>query len=394
MLNLKAMKKMGLLILSMACVTSLCACSQTKEEKVPYSIGLTEDGMYDGLDSQNLTISGFSNVEFKTSDVLDFCVKAMTVEMGEDFTLDDYLVMEGNTVLSEMGLANKDVVELSDIAIVNLQFYDKDGNLMDDYTHENAGYSVQEGSDEIVQSFIGHKVGENYEMNFTFPDTDQYLPGETVTVNVTIQDVQYSDPIANGIIEENLATIQEKYPTVTDAESFKQAMTRNVILNHWPEYVEKFVSESDEIVVPDVFVDFEVSRLKNRLINLSYDYEAYKTDTQLTDEDIRKSCEQNARVNMVTMVYFPMKYPTVTSEFIKAYYGAESYDYLVAHQGEPYLKLRIMRDLVMTDFATEWILKDENGNQISFAEYAIDYDSIVQNITIPAETQETIQNNE
>jgi ABC-type enterochelin transport system ATPase subunit len=102
----------------------------------------------------------------------------------------------------------------------------------------------------------------------------------------------------------------------------------------------------DSIEVPAKYVDYEFIRLKYRLKQIGYTYKEYLSTSQMTDKDVREYCAIVARENYIAMLVCQNLDYEITNEDLKAYYG-DNLDYVVSVQGEPYLRLNLMRDLAI-----------------------------------------------
>jgi FKBP-type peptidyl-prolyl cis-trans isomerase (trigger factor) len=291
-----------------------------------------------------------------------------------------------------MELDLKDVVEMTDAVIVSLSFTDKNGEAMTEYTQQSQTYVVKEDADTIISSFLTHKVGDQYTVEYTFPEDDEYHPGETVDVNVTIECIYYSDALHSGVVEAHLEELNEVLSNVKDAETLKIALRPYVLGYHLQDYIEEKIMGAD-IVVPSVWIEYEEARLGYRLTALSMTREQYLQEMNFTEEDIATSCECIARENMIAMLLYPQYFDPLTEEDLSSAYGAENIDYYIGMQGQPYLKLRLMRSMVYAELAKNTPVLDVNGNpldlSIYFGEEEPAEEVILPSDEIPAETTPT-----
>ena len=389
------MRKIITLIICFVCIFSLCACTNTKTEDEEtlgevYSVGLSDDGRY--VDFDALAPEYNYNITVSEDELIDSITSRLATEIGANTTLDDYLELYANDFLSAMELDLKDVVEMTDAVIVSLSFTDKNGEAMTEYAQQSQTYVVKEDADAIISSFLTHKVGDQYTVEYTFPEDDEYHPGETVDVNVTIECIYYSDALHSGVVEAHLEELNEVLSNVKDAETLKIALRPYVLGYHLQDYIEEKIMGAD-IVVPSVWIEYEEARLGYRLTALSMTREQYLQEMNFTEEDIAISCECIARENMIAMLLYPKSFDPLTEEELNLAYGAENIDYYIGMQGQPYLKLRLMRSMVYAELAKNTPVLDANGNPLDLSIYFGEEESAETGIApsdkTPAETTPT-----
>lgn len=388
------MRKTILLLICLMAI-SLCACGNTTSAQPVdltkmgevYGVGLTDDGYYVGLDTQ--TQQNIYPTTILEKDLLASIEKMLEADAGRVMTFDTYLELYANDLLSAMELDRKDIVENTDAVLVSLQFTSANGEDMPEYRQQNQRYVVSEDADAIVSSFLGHKVGDEYTVSYTFPETDEYHPSETVSVLVKIEDIYFSDALHSGVVEKHLEEINEILIDVKDVDTFKQAIYPYMLGYHLQDYLEEQIMLSD-IHVDSAWTDVEMQRLQYRLDALDMTMDQYKKELSLSEDDIRTSCEDIARVNIVTMTYFAQNCSPITEEDLIYAYGADNLEYYTQLQGRPYLKLRLMRQTALELLAQNTVVLDENGAPIDLSvffgtENEATTNDIEQNVTNPIE---------
>lgn len=368
------MRKIATYIILITIVLGLCACgtntsTQPTEETSfgeIYSAGLQEDGYY--IDFENKAPEYNYNLSVTEKELTEFIADSLREELDEALTFDKYLELYANDFLSAMELDRKNIVELTDAVVVNLFFTDSEGNAMPEYTQESQRYIVTEDADAIVSSFLTHKVGDQYTVNYTFPKEDEYHPEETVSVAVTIENIYYSDALHSGVVENHLTELNEVLVDVKDVETLKKALYPYVLGYHLQDYIEEKIISS-EIEVPEEWISYEVDRLNNRLIAVDITREQYMAEMGFTEEDLVQSCMLIARENVIAMSEYRKYFDPLTDENLIKAYGEENLDYYIQMQGRPYLKLRLMRALVFKELALRTPVLDEEGNTIDLSLY-------------------------
>jgi hypothetical protein len=338
-------------------------CTQKKQTKDVvydnYSYGLDENGYYINLSNYPLTLQDFSNLTLTYDEVLNWGLDYMQSSTDVDVeTVDDYVYLYAKEFLSFINLANKDIAEDGDIVSASLEFY-IDGKLLDGYVSTNS-YAVSCDGDSIISSFIGHKANDSYEVEYTFPDNDAEYPSKTATVKVVINAVIMSDPIEAGVIEDNLDKLKEYFDgeEVYDRDSFFKSLRIKLAESTLEMFIEDYIQKMENIDVPSEFVEYELYRLKFRLQQLGYDYEEYLSATSMTHEDVVDSCEIAAKENYISMIICDQMEDKFDDQEILEYYG-DTYDDIAAIQGEPYMKLKLIRLKAISEIAKKVNFVDE-----------------------------------
>ena len=327
-----------------------------------YSVGLDENGYYLNLDKYNFDIPDFKGMEISVDNVINFAIEKLKAEKYEienetDF-IDSYIV----TYLQSIDVNKKDIAEETDIVTVSLNFYDENGEIMKDYTQDKMSIQIDQDGDSIVKSLIGHKVGDEYEVDYVFPDDDENIPGKKAKVKVKVLVIAYEDPIANGVFDKNIDKVKKDYPEVTDLNSFRKILRPIIAKENLNAYLEVLILNSD-INVPDEFVNYEYQRLLKRLSQIGYDYKEYLTQSKLTDSEVKETCKKAAVENVISMLIFKdSKYEITEDKLQEAYGSEEDISYYESYQGKPYMKLRIIRATALDIIADQVKLVD--GNKI------------------------------
>ena len=386
------MRKIIAFITCILSIVGLCACNNTNPENPSegvklgevYSVGLAEDGRY--LDFEKLAPEYTYTLTVTEAELVNSITTRLQTEVGADTTFDDYLHLYANDFLSTKKLDAKDVVEMTDAVIVSLSFTDKNGEAMPEYSQNNQTYVVKEGADAIVSSFMGHKIGDKYTVQYTFPKDDEYHPDETVNVDVTIEYIYYSDAINSGVVEAHLDELNEVLIDVKDAATLQIALKPYVLGYHLQDYIEETIMAMD-IEVPSAWVEYEKERLGHRLTALNMTHEQYLQEMNFTEADVAVACEQIARENMIAMILFTESFEPLTENDLELAYGADNLAYYESMQGQPYLKLRLIRTMIFAELAKNTPVLDESGEPLDLSVFF----GIEEPTLEPEETVETIE---
>lgn len=353
-MNIKKILSLLLAVILILCVGSGCT---TKENYDNYSHGLTNDGIYQDLDKHSIQLPNYQ-LNLTHDDVLEWGLSLM-VESGyeEIKTIDDYVYTYAEEFLYGMGVTGKEVVAEGDIVSVSLDFY-LDGKQLKDFV-TTADYKASVEGDSIVNSFIGHKVKDEYEVQYTFPSDDKDYAGKTATVKVVINNVVSGSPIKDGMVESNLEKIDEYLDGVVDVDTFLSALRPKLAESILMDYMKTWLNEY-EWEVPEEFVEYEVYRLKARLQKIGYTYQDYLNETQMTDEECREYCELLAKENVFTMMVYQTMDMKISDSDIVSYYG-ENATYLVQAQGAPYLRLTLIRRVAWSKVVSDIKFQDNDA---------------------------------
>lgn len=344
------------MLLTVVVILTLFAGCNNKEEKIEnYSYGLNDDGFYINLDKYPHELPDFKKLSFTCEEVLKWGVTYIqsSDQKTEVKTIDDYVYLYGNELLILLDLAGKESVEEKDIVSASLEFYVDDKKL--DQYDSTYQYEASKDGDSIVSSFIGHKAKDEYEVKYTFPKDDKEYANKEATVKVKINSITMPDPIKSGVVEKNLDKIKEHVEGVTNVETFLHALKPKLAISTLELFVSDYISNNIKLDVPEEYVEYEVHRLKYRLQQIGYTYEEYLDSVSMTDQEARDYCAMLATENYLSMLVAKKYNLSVTNKMMKDYYG-NNLAYVAEVQGEPYMKLNILRDLSLYEIADLVIL--------------------------------------
>ena len=360
------MKKFLAMLLSLVLVFSMAACNNTNPtdettskldntsvQLDKYSIGLTEDGFYENFDKYEKTDFKVSDLTVDVEDVLKYVASG-----GEDVEVtpedvDAYVYEYGNEVLISLGLAVNEVVEDKNYVDCTLAFYVNGEQIVDMGHTEAQTYQANAEGDEIMKSFIGHKVNDEYETSYVFPDEDTVYANQTATVKIKITAINANNPLALGRVENNAEALKEYFNNADTADNFLKELRPLIaytLLLDWATY---YFQTYKGIEAPQELVDHELYRFNCRLKSFGYTMTDYLEASKLTEAEIIEYCESLVIENiMLLTIYKQSGEELVTNDDLKAMYG-DDYDYTVSMLGIPYMKLDVMREIALNHTALE-----------------------------------------
>jgi len=187
--------------------------SLTKED---YNYMLNEQGLIDGYTASDyVDIPDLAKVSFKksdyqlTDDEMDYYLSNLT----------SYLATE----VTDRAVEDQDYVSIDYVGYV-------DGKTSDGMQATDS--VVQAGTDQFIDDFlyqiIGHKPGDKFDVEVTFPDpyeNNTDLSGKDAVFTVTINYIYEVPELTDAVVTENLAFVQEYFnntdiKTVQDIKDF------------------------------------------------------------------------------------------------------------------------------------------------------------------------------
>ena len=200
-------------------------------------------------------------------------------------------------------------VESGDIAVIDFEGF-KDGVAFDGGKGEN--YSLEIGSNTFIPGFedqvIGMKVGEEKDLNITFPEDYgvKDLKGAPVVFKVKVNEIKTKQAreLDEDFFEDlGLEGVDSKEKLEAEIEKNIKAQKEMDAENKYIDTILEEVSKNVEVDIPEEMVNEEIDRLKNRFeeqmrmqgISLDLYYQFTKT----TEEDLRNQVEKEAYSNVL-----------------------------------------------------------------------------------------------
>lgn len=320
-----------------------------------YSAGLTEEGFFEGVTAlDNVVLPDYN---------------AYTVPEDLTVATEDEINAKIEEIRSTFATQEKDTDAdrvVKDGDSINIDFVGKiDGVEFEGGSTEGAGSDVVIGSGQFIDGFeeqiVGHKAGETFDINVTFPEDygNEELNGKdavfTITVNHLYKTVM--PEITDDFVAENL---KDYYTDVADmkakvAQEIVDADTKNYI---WG----KLIDETTVTSYPQQIHDYEVAARKANIeVSASqwgvtaeqflsiYGYETMDAYLEEVSEDI-KSYE---KVYLTVQAIAEKEGWTVSEEDMKEYFstmfGTEDYSDYENVYGKPYLKSIVIRDVILSN---------------------------------------------
>ena len=283
---------------------------------------------------------------------------------------------------------DKTTVEEGDITDIDYEGL-KDGVAFDGGTAEGAKLEI--GSNSFIEGFedglIGKKVGENVELNLTFPEDYQNteLAGQEVVFKVKInkivkEEFMTYDTVTDEFVASNF--VSEGYQTVDDMkkgvrerlesnnETQKETDTQNAMFTK--------LHENCTVTLPDGLLDQRIQEYmdqftENLKSNYNMELSDYLTSMNTTEEDfneqVRQYIEDSLTNQLLLEAIAKKENIEVDAEGYKKYkqeivsdFSYESEEALMEQYGEDYVRNAYISDKAM-DFVIEnaKVTYDENA---------------------------------
>lgn len=352
------MKKILCVVLALAMVFGLTACTTKTESK--YSNGLTKDGFYDLKALDIVTLPELEGVvipeEYRAA-------SAEAVQSQIDQILD---------TVKETSEDYDKVIEAGDK--VNIDYSGSiDGEVFEGGTA--AGQVVTAGTNEFIDDFlyqiIGHKPGENFDVEVTFPETypqNPDLAGKDAVFAIVINHVEtYTYPDFDD------AFVEEHYGEtlgIKTAAGLKAYIEKNIIAGQLNDYIDDYLYNNSEVSeIPEAVIEHQknliTANYEDTAAQYGVDVQTLLTmtgETRTLDEIIEESSAQFESMGKDVLLYQAAAEKldlTVSNNDIADYFenvsGSRDYQTYSDHYGMPYLRM-----IVMTTKVADYIIEKSN----------------------------------
>lgn len=331
---------------------------QPKEEdeteiNFSYSYGIDENGFWKNI---------------KALDYVELCdYKNISVSNDIHEISEDIIDDEIGYILSEFA----DYREVKDRAVkdkdtLNIDYVGKiDGEEFDGGSTKGEGTDVTIGVtqyiDDFLEQLIGHKPGETFDIEVTFPEDygNEELDGKdavfTVTINYILEEIL--PELTDDFVKENLS---ETYGWNTVAE-MKESIRKDYQQMNISDYVNEYIFENTEIKsVPESMIKYQENMMLHYFDSNAKMY-GMKLDEFISlfvgvssqEELIEMYAEENensAKMNLIIQAIAEDLELTVTEDEMKIFFDMDEEELadLEKEYGKPYLKLIVLNDKVNT----------------------------------------------
>ena len=234
---------------STASSSALGSASDYDYQNFNYSDGLDEKGYWEGIRALDYVTlpEDFASVAIKRSDV-----EPTSEEVEEQIS--DLLSQYSSTEhITDRAAADGDTVDINYVGSVN--------NV--EFTGGSAeNYDLTLGSGTFIDGFedqiIGHKPGETFDVNVTFPEQYQAaeLAGKAAVFKIKLHEVKYKELPA---LDDELAKDCSEYDTL---DEFKASIRKNN---------QEQLDKQDDLAVENALVDQVIESMEGEIPQAMYD---------------------------------------------------------------------------------------------------------------------------
>ena len=361
-------------LLAAAAVFALSACGKDQEESTAAESETTAEAESDSTDPLNNS----EDAEAIANMTAERPASLGTVELGEYkgveiSTYPPYVITDEDvdshieySVLPNYMASVDEPAEIGDT--VNIDYVGKkDGVAFDGGTAEGTDLSLGSGTfiDGFEEGLVGHKKGEEVQLNLTFPENygNAVLAGADVTFDVTINDVKRIPELTDGLaaeIDPECTTAEQYRQKIKDSLQQNEDILEQQNLSYLA--VSKVIEQS-EVQASEEAIDWKISDMILTYDELYQQYYGFGLADMIAlqgmslddfRENMRTSAEQEVNILLVSEAIAARENIAADDAAIQEFaedYGMTTED-LKAQYSEEELKEIVTQQMVM-DYLVE-----------------------------------------
>ena len=361
-------------LLAAAAVFALSACGKDQEESTAAESETAAEAESDSTDPLNNS----EDAEAIANMTAERPASLGTVELGEYkgveiSTYPPYVITDEDvdshieySVLPNYMASVDEPAEIGDT--VNIDYVGKkDGVAFDGGTAEGTDLSLGSGTfiDGFEEGLVGHKKGEEVQLNLTFPENygNADLAGADVTFDVTINDVKRIPELTDGLaaeIDPECTTAEQYRQKIKDSLQQNEDILEQQNLSYLA--VSKVIEQS-EVQASEEAIDWKISDMILTYDELYQQYYGFGLADMIAlqgmslddfRENMRTSAEQEVNILLVSEAIAAQENITADDASIQKFaedYGMTTED-LRAQYSEEELKEIVTQQMVM-DYLVE-----------------------------------------
>lgn len=244
--------------------------------------------------------------EVKLGDYKGIEVKKVTYETTDEDVENEVKAMQDKN--ARVFDNNDGEVVNGDTAIIDFKGF-VDGEAFEG--GEGNDFSLVIGSGSFIDTFeeqlIGAKVGEEKEVNVTFPENygNESLNSKPALFKVTVKGIKSKElPVLDDEFAKDVSEFDTMEELRSDIISKKEVSNEDKAKVEYESAALDIVTDNSEIDVPEVMTNNEIdSMVKDLQMRLSYqglDFETYLKYTNSTEEKLREYMKENAEKKVKT----------------------------------------------------------------------------------------------
>ena len=215
--------------------------------------------------------------------------------------------------------------------------------------------------DGFLDQLIGHKAGDEFDINVTFPEDygNDELNGKDAVFHIVINHLvkEVVPEITDEFVKESLSSMGYG----ETVEEFYEVLSRRIVDEQEKNYLWDLLTESFEISeVPDratkTVENMVLCNLANQAGQYGYSLDDFLSMMSYEDKDRylennREQITDRASIYMMVQAVAEKEGIIVSDDDVKRYfkefYNTEDYSEFVTIYGEPYVKMTVMMDKVL-----------------------------------------------
>ena len=322
-----------------------------QSNKLSYGKYLTEEGLISGVNPTDYIQFDYKNLVYNEADLLpdDAVVDADIASVCESLATP--------STSSSLTSASENKVLLSYAASI--------GGVSYNSVHEQ-DYTIGSGvvSDEFDESLIGHKPGDNYQIDIAYPADyyDTELAGVTVSYDVTLHSIYVTPEFTDELVAENfpdIASTAEEYRDYLIQEYYNQNL-KTAINNSLTDdctvlkYPMEYLNNTEKIYLYQNEQQFNsynemfFSSLGYNLYSSVYEMYGYTSQAEY-EAYIRSIAESDVTYFLSIMTVYAGEGMTNTRDEVLNYYYEMGYDTAAFHELETTYHYNYLAQMALAD---------------------------------------------
>ena len=363
-----------------------------EEEAFDYSAGYDENGFFKDITALDyVTLPDYTGVAVPAEEVIP---SESDIQAEIDNVLRNYTTTDQ---LTEGTVADGDTLNIDYVGSV-------DGVEFEGGSTNGQGTTVTIGVtqyiDDFLQQLVGHEVGENFDIEVTFPDPYQNadLAGKDAVFNITINYIEVTNipELTDEFVSANL-----EFDTVDD---YKQSIYDNLYeINLHGALLNTLIENAEVSEVPESCTETIYGAQLDYLTYVSamygLDVETYLSYVGYTEDTLREQCETRASNYLVLQAVMEDAALEITPEFFMEVTDTteETYQSYVEFYGAGYVHWSVLSDCVarfmaesaavIEDLEPETELATEAGTEAEAETAEMEAETVAETEAAEADTE-------
>lgn len=340
-------------------VTAVLKQSAVVEPNNDFGKYITDSGMVEGVKATDIVTlpADYKNITVPKADV--------------EYTDDMFAEATEAALTNHQVLDTETTDEVKDGDKIGLDYVGSvDGVEFEGGSTNGAGSDLEIGSGTFIPGFedqlIGHKVGENFDINVTFPNDygSEDLAGKDAVFNITINGIYKRGEFTDSFVAENL-----KSTGCETVEEYRQYMADSHYKTEFEGYIRDYIKENSsvskypskylkQLMALKMFSDQSSYEYMNQMYMSYYGqgFQSFEEYNGMSREEYQESVDESSKEECTNILALQAIAETegisVSDDDIKTFvenmYGEGSYESNLESYGKPYLAQEALQDKVYT----------------------------------------------